>query len=86
MKDNRVMLSIKDFVFKKRLVKKLTQGYIRPYVVEEIVIKNVVKLKLLASIRIHLVINVSRVVRYKEPMKGQKVEKPKLIEVDKVEE
>ena len=49
-------------------------------------IKNVVKLKLLASIRIHLVINVSRVVRYKEPMKGQKVEKPKLIEVYKVEE
>ena len=86
MKDNRVMLSTKDFVFKKRPVKKLTKGYIGPYIVEEIVIKNVVKLKLLAFIRIHLVINVSRVVRYKEPMKGQKVEKPKLIEVYKVEE
>ena len=79
------MLSTKDFVFKKRLVKKLTERYVGPYVVEEIVLKNIVKLKLLASIRIHLVINVSRVVRYREPMKGQKVEKPKPIEVDKVE-
>jgi len=79
------MLSTKDFVFKKRLVKKLTERYVGPYVVEEIVLKNAVKLKLLASIRIHLVINVSRVVRYREPMKGQKVEKPKPIEVDKVE-
>ena len=79
------MLSTKDFVFKKRLVKKLTERYVGPYVVEKIVLKNAVKLKLLASIRIHLVINVSRVVRYREPMKGQKVEKPKPIEVDKVE-
>ena len=40
--------------------------------IEEVVSKNTVKLKLPASIRIHLVVNVSRVVRYREPMKGQK--------------
>jgi len=42
-------------------------------------------LKLLASIRIHLVINVSKVVRYREPVKGQRVEKPILVEVDEKE-
>jgi len=55
------------------------------YIVEEIVSKNVIKLKLPTSIRIHLVVNISGVVRYRELIKRQKVEKPKPIEVDKVE-
>ena len=37
-------------------------------IVEEVVLKNVVKLKLLASIRIYLVVNISRIVRYREPI------------------
>jgi len=80
------MLNIKDLVFKKRPVKKLTERYMGSYIVEEIVLKNVVKLKMLASQRIHLVVNISRVMRYKELIKRQKVKKPKSIEVDKVEE
>ena len=84
-KEDKVMLSSKDLVFKERPVKKLTERYVRLYVIEEVVSKNMVKLKLLASIRIHLVVNVSRVVRYREPVKGQRVEKPILVEVDKIE-
>ena len=84
-KDDRVILNIKDLVFKKRPVKKLTERYMGSYIVEEIVSKNVVKLKMLASQRIYLVVNISRVMRYKELMKRQKVKKPKSIEVDKVE-
>jgi len=84
-KDDRVILNIKDLVFKKRPVKKLTERYMGLYIVEEIVSKNVVKLKMLASQRIYLVVNISRVMRYKELMKRQKVKKPKSIEVDKVE-
>ena len=42
----------------------------RLYVVEEVVLKNVVKLKLLTSVRVHLVVNISRVVRYREIVKG----------------
>jgi len=41
---------------------------------------------LLGSIRIHLVVNVSRIVRYKEQVKGQKKEEGKLVEVEGVEE
>ena len=36
--------------------------------------------------RIHSVINVSQVVRYREPVKEQRVEEPKLVEVDGEEE
>ena len=56
------MLSIKDLVLKERLIKKLTKRYMRSYVVEEVMSKNIVKLKLPASMRIHLVVNVSKVV------------------------
>jgi len=36
--------------------------------------------------RIHPVVNVSRIVRYKEQVKGQKKEEGKLVEVEGVEE
>ena len=49
-KGEKVMLSIKDLVFKERLAKKLIERYVGPYEIEEIVLKNVVRLKLLASI------------------------------------
>ena len=80
------MLSSKDLVFKERPVKKLIERYVGPYVIEEVVLKNTVKLKLLAFMRIYLVVNISRVVRYKEPVKRQRVEEPKLVEVNRIEE
>ena len=64
------MLSIKDLVLKERLIKKLTKRYMRSYVVEEVMSKNIVKLKLPASMRIHLVVNVSKVVKYRELVKS----------------
>ena len=84
-KGNKVVLSTKDLVFKERLVKKLTERYVRLYVVKEVILKNVVKLKLLVSMRIYLVVNISRVVRYRELMKGQRVKEPKLVEVNRIE-
>jgi len=80
------MLSTKNLVFKKRLVKKLIEQYVEPYVIEKIVLKNAVKLKLLVSMRIHSVMNDSRIVRYRELVKKQRVEELKLVEVDEVEE
>ena len=58
----------------------------RPYVVEEMVSKNVVKLKLLVSMRIHLIVNVNRVVRYRELVKEQRVEEPKPVKITGVKE
>ena len=85
-KRNKVMLSMKSLVFRKKPTKKLIEKYVRLYVIEEVVSKNAVKLRLLTSMRIHLVVNVSRVVKYREPEKKQKVEKPKPVKVDRVEE
>jgi len=68
-KRNKVILSMKDLIFKERPVKKLTERYVEFYVVEEIVSRNTVKLKLPVSMRIHLVVNISRIVRYREPVK-----------------
>ena len=74
-KGDRVLLSTKDLVFKERPSKKLMERYIRPYTIEEVVFSNTVKLRL-----------PSRIVRYKEQMKGQKKEEGKLVEVEGVEE
>ena len=48
------MLSMKDLVFKEKPVKNLSKRYIELYIVEEVISKNMVKLKLLASMRTHL--------------------------------
>ena len=65
----------------KRVTKKLTKKYIGPYVVKKIISENVVELKLLALLRIHLVVNVRRIVKYQEQVKGQKKILPSSIEV-----
>ena len=80
------MLNTKNLVFKERLVKKLIERYVGLYIVEEVVLKNVVKLKLPASMKIYLVVNISQVVRYRELVKKQRIEKLKSVKVDKVEE
>jgi len=85
-KEDRVLLSTKDLVFKERPTKKLTERYVEPYAIEEVVSSNAVKLRLPGSMRIHPVVNVSRIVRYKEQVKGQKKEEGKPVEVEGVEE
>jgi len=50
----------------KRATKKLTEKFIGPYVVRKIILENVVELELLASLRIYLVVNVRRIVKYRE--------------------
>ena len=85
-KGDRVLLSTKDLVFKERPSKKLMKRYVGPYAIEEVVSSNAVKLKLPSSMRIHLVVNVSQIVHYKEQVKGQKKEEGKPIEIERVEE
>ena len=75
------MLSTKDLVFKERLAHKLMERYVGPYVIEEVVSSNMVKLRLPSSMRIHPVVNVSRIVQYKEQVKRQKREEGKPVEV-----
>jgi len=85
-KGDRVLLSTKDLVFKERPMRKLTERYVRLYAIEEVVSTNAVKLRLLTSMRIHLVVNISQIVQYKEQIEGQKKEQGKPVEVKGVEE
>ena len=85
-KGDQVLLSTKDLVFKERPSKKLMERYVGPYAIEEVVSLNVVKLQLPSSMRIHLVVNVSWIVRYKEQVKRQRKEEGKPVEVEGVEE
>ena len=61
-KGDRVMLSMKDLVFKERPVQKLIERYVGPYEIEEVVSLNAVKLQLPSLMRIHPVVNISWIV------------------------
>ena len=71
---DKVLISTKDFSMElmKRMTKKLMEKFIRLYVVRKIVSENVVELELPASLRIHPVVNVRRIVKYREQVEGQK--------------
>jgi len=62
------------------------ERYVGLYEIEKVILSNAVKLQLPSSIRIHPVVNVSRIVRYKEQMKGQKKEEGKPVKVEGIEE
>ena len=85
-KGDKVLLSTKDLVFKKRPSKKLMEIYMVPYAIEEVVSSNAVKLRLPSSMRIHPVVNVSQIVKYRKQVKGQKKKEGKPVEVEGVEE
>ena len=78
-----MLISTKNFSMElmKRATKKLTEKFIGLYMVKKIVSENVVELELLASLRIHPVVNVRRIVKYREQVKGQKKIPPPSVEV-----
>jgi len=79
------MLSMKDLIFKERLVRKLVDQYISPYFIDKVISTNVVKLWLSNSMRIYLVVNISQIVWYKEQVERQEVKEVKLIVIEEVE-
>jgi len=63
---DKVLISTKDFSMElmRRATKKLTKKYIGPYMVKKIISENIVELELLVFLRIHLVVNMRRIVKY----------------------
>ena len=80
------MLSTKNLVFKERTARKLVDQYVGLYITDKVVFTNAVKLQLPTLIRIHLVVNISRVVQYKKQVEEQKIEKTKPVEIEDVKE
>ena len=83
-----VMLSTKDLKYQmtSRRTEKLTKRFVGPYKVKKIISANVVKLELPSTIRIHLVVNTSRIHKYVGQVKGQKKEQLALVIIEGKEE
>jgi len=83
-----VLLSIKDLKWqmKGRRSEKLTEHFVGPYKVKEIILSNTIELKLSKSIKIYPVVNISRVQLYKPQVEGQKKIPPKLVIIEREEE
>ena len=91
---DKVLISTKDFLMElmKRVIKKLIEKYIGLYMVKKIMLENAVELELLVLLKIHLVLNVKRIVKNREQVEGQnkiplppiKVASKKEYEVEKI--
>ena len=71
---------------KEKRSEKLTEHFVGPYKVKGIVSSNAIELELPKSIRIHPVVNVSRVWLYKSQVERQKKILPKLLIIKGQEE
>jgi len=79
--EDLVMLSTKDLKYQMvgRRIEKLTERFVGPYKVQKIISSNTVKLELPTTVKIHLVVNVSRIQHYIGQVEGQKKEQPALV-------
>jgi len=73
-----VMLSTKDLKYQmvRRRTEKLMERFVGPYKIKKIISSNTVELELPSTIKIHLVVNVSRIRRYVGQVEGQRKEQP----------
>jgi len=83
-----VLLSTKDLKWqmKGRRSEKLMERFVDPYKVKGIVSSNAIELELPKSIKIHPVVNASRVQLYKPQVEGQKRTLPKPVIIKEEEE
>jgi len=83
-----VMLSTKDLKYQMigRRIEKLTERFVGPYKIKKIISMNMVELELPSTIRIHPVVNVSRIHRYIGQVEGQRREQPTPVIIEGEEE
>jgi len=74
--ENLVILNTKDLKYQVagRRTEKLIERFIGPYKIKKIILPNIVELKLPSTVKIHLVVNVSRIQRYIRQVEGQRKE------------
>jgi len=79
-----VLLSTKDLKYQMvgRRTEKLTERFVGSYKVKAIISTNTIELELPNSIKIHPVVNVSRVRKYTSQVEGQRKEKPQLVVIE----
>ena len=85
---NLVLLSTKDLKYQMvgRHTDKFTECFVEPYKVKAIISSNAIELDLPTTVRIHPVVNVSRVRWYKSQVEGQRKEAPQPVVIEGEEE
>ena len=83
-----VMLSTKDLKYQmvRRRMEKLIERFVGPYKIKKIISSNMVELELPSTIKIHPVVNASRIHRYIGQVEGQKKEQPAPVIIEGEEE
>jgi len=78
------MLSTKDLKYQMvgRRTEKLMERFVGPYKVKKIISANVVKLELPSTIKIHPVVNISRICRYIGQIEGEKKKELTLVIIE----
>ena len=82
--EDLILLSTKDLKYQMvgRRMEKLTERFVRSYRVKSIVLTNALELELPSIVKIHPVLNVSRVQRYTGQVEGQRKEIPQLVVIE----
>jgi len=83
-----VILSTKDLKYQiiGRRTEKLTKRFVGPYKIKKIISTNAVELELPSTIRIHPVVNISRIRRYVGQVEGQRRKQPTLVIIEEEKE
>ena len=86
--EDLVMLSTKDLKYQivGRRTEKLTERFVGPFKIKKIVSLNIVKLELSSTVKIHSVVNVSRIQRYIGQVEGQRKKQLALVIIKREEE
>jgi len=86
--DNLVLLSTKDLKYQmvERPMEKFMKHFVGPYKIKAIISSNAIELKLSSTIRIHLVVNVNKVQKYKLQVEGQRKETQQPVVIEGEEE
>ena len=83
-----VLLSTKDLKWQMvgQHSEKLVEQFVGPYKIKAIISSNVVELELPATIKIHLVVNVSQIKQYVDQVDSQRKETPQPVVIEGEEE
>jgi len=68
-----------------RRIEKLTEKFVGPYKIKKVISSNAVELELPSTVKIHPVVNVSRVQKYIGQVEGQRKEQPALVIIEREE-
>ena len=83
-----VILSTKDLKYQMvgRRTEKLMERFVGPYRIKKIVSSNTVELELSSTVKIHLVVNISKIQRYIGQVEEQRKEQLALVIIKREEE